>query len=260
MSQIEYTPILRRKMKSIKSIPAIATLLLLTSTIHAQLSYTVLDAFDYNDGLGCTSSTLFAGRDGAFYGMRSYCGSGGVSPPSFGSFFRIDLAGMLTTVHSFNGSDGSVGLVNYAGWSPLLVQGSDSNLYGATSAGGLGSDGSTGTGYGTIFRMATNGALTTVYSFTGASDGSFPYNIITGSDGNFYGLTSFGGIDCCAFTDSTGMQRSGRGTIFKITPAGVVSTVGGNGSAGHSGDTGPATFAQLNGPVGVALDGNGNRV
>ncbi len=46
--------------------------------------------------------------------------------------------------------------------------------------------------------------------------------------------------------------------VRKITPAGVISTVAGNGHPGFSGDNGPATAAQLNQPYDVALDAAGN--
>jgi sugar lactone lactonase YvrE len=42
--------------------------------------------------------------------------------------------------------------------------------------------------------------------------------------------------------------------IRKVTPGGVITTVAGNGSVGFSGDGGPATAAQLNGPQAVAVD------
>jgi sugar lactone lactonase YvrE len=39
---------------------------------------------------------------------------------------------------------------------------------------------------------------------------------------------------------------------------GIITTIAGNGSTGNSGDGGPATNAQMDGPVGLCLDKNGN--
>ena len=46
--------------------------------------------------------------------------------------------------------------------------------------------------------------------------------------------------------------------ILKVSPSGTVTTVAGNGTGGFSGDGGPATSAELNGPSGVAVDAQGN--
>ncbi len=46
--------------------------------------------------------------------------------------------------------------------------------------------------------------------------------------------------------------------IRKVSPAGIISTVAGNGQQGFSGDGGPATQAALKGPNGVAVDAAGN--
>jgi uncharacterized protein (TIGR03437 family) len=46
--------------------------------------------------------------------------------------------------------------------------------------------------------------------------------------------------------------------VRKVTPAGVITTVAGNGKFDYSGDGGPATSAALNGPRGVAEDAAGN--
>ncbi|MER7225902.1 hypothetical protein ABT370_22285, partial [Streptomyces rubradiris] len=64
-----------------------------------------------------------------------------------------------------------------------------------------------------------------------------------------------------------GVAVDGTGTLYfsdynnhrirKITTDGKIGTVAGNGTAGFSGDGGPATAAQLNCPRGVAVDSTG---
>src|SRR5881397_2484575 len=78
---------------------------------------------------------------------------------------------------------------------------SDGNFYGSTRAGG------TNGGYGTIFKMSTNGVLTSLLSFNGTNGASPPYGplVQTAAD-TFYGTTSRGGAD-------------NRGTVFRFTIA-----------------------------------------
>jgi sugar lactone lactonase YvrE len=47
---------------------------------------------------------------------------------------------------------------------------------------------------------------------------------------------------------------TGNNRVRRINVAGVISTVAGSGTAGFSGDGGPAALAQLNGPLGLAVD------
>jgi hypothetical protein len=52
---------------------------------------------------------------------------------------------------------------------------------------------------------------------------------------------------------------SGNNVVREVNAqTGIITTVAGDGTPGYSGDGGPATSAQLNGPLGVALDASGN--
>jgi uncharacterized repeat protein (TIGR03803 family) len=144
--------------------------------------------------------------NGNFYGTTS---GGGAN--SGGTIFKITTRGALTTLYSFcaqtNCADGS---------SPRsLTLGTDGSLYGTTVFGGA--DASC---YlcGTVFKMTPSGQLTTLHSFDG-TDGASPRSLIQGSDGNFYG-TTYG-------DDATNCEETGVncGTVFKMTPAGVLTTL-----------------------------------
>jgi uncharacterized repeat protein (TIGR03803 family) len=116
----------------------------------------------------------------------------------------------FSTLVDFNGTNGQEPL-------GTLIQGSDGNLYGTTYAGGA-------NGYGSIYKMTPTGTLTTIYSFcseTGCTDGANPAAaLVLGSDGNFYGTTWAGGV----FEPMPNPSAYG-GTVFRITPAGVLTTL-----------------------------------
>ena len=111
-----------------------------------------------------------------------------------GTIFKLTPDGVLTTLHSFNRTDGT----NPSG---TLVQGRDGFFYGTTQAGGASVNCSGGCG--TIFKVSPAGALTSLHSFSGR-DGETPYaGLLKGSDGFFYGTTVDGGT-------------YGYGTIFRM--------------------------------------------
>ncbi len=86
------------------------------------------------------------------------------------------------------------------------------------------------------------------YSGDGASAlqaGMFPSAIALGPNGNFY------------FTDD-GAAAGSSCRVRMVNSSGTISTVAGNGTCGDTGDGGAATSAEMNGPVGVALDSAGN--
>ena len=83
------------------------------------------------------------------------------------------------------------------------------NLYGTTFGGGA-------YGNGTVFKVATNGDATTLYSFTGAADGAGPLGgLIRDRRGRLYGTTLRGGdqsVTCDGYV--------GCGTVFELTSQG----------------------------------------
>lgn len=68
----------------------------------------------------------------------------------------IALNGTLTTLHSFNGTDGKY--PHFAG----LVQATNGYLYGGP------------VGVGTVFKIALSGTLTTLYGFNETGSGNLP--------------------------------------------------------------------------------------
>ena len=118
------------------------------------------------------NSGLTLGTDGSLYGTTTVGGSIG-----YGTVFKITTAGILTTLHAFNG--------NPEGEQPNAppVQGPDGNFYGTTSNGG-------GAVFGTVYKMTPAGALTVIYTFGGTI--RYPYALVLGTDGNFYGTTGGG--------------------------------------------------------------------
>ena len=134
---------------------------------------------------------LVRGSDGNFYGTAFSGGANG-----YGTVFRFATDGTLTTLASFGNTNG-------ANPQAGLVQGSDGNFYGTTSAGGAYTNQS-GLGYGTIFKLTTNGTLTTLVSFDGTNGASPQAALVQSVDGSFYGTTAQGGAN-------------GYGTVFRLS-------------------------------------------
>jgi uncharacterized repeat protein (TIGR03803 family) len=152
----------------------------------AQTTFIPLYSFTGNVGVNPIASLIQA-SDGNLYGTAYGGGTNG-----FGAVFRITTGGTPTPLYSFTG--GNDGARPYAG----LMQASDGNLYGTTEDGGT-------NGYGAVFRITTNGTLTSLYSFTGGHDGANPRGgLVQASDGKLYGTTANGGTNF-------------DGTIFRIT-------------------------------------------
>jgi uncharacterized repeat protein (TIGR03803 family) len=182
---------------------------------------TTLYSFCSQGGFNCTDGAdplagLVLATNGDFYGTTQYGGANCIANGGCGTVFSITPSGTLTTLHSFAGypTDGS----NPQG---ALVQGTDGSLYGTTVQDGPNciADG----GCGTVFKITPSGTLTTLYNFcsqggSNCTDGKYPNaGLIQGTNGDFYGTASAGGANCTAY--------GGCGTIFKIIPSGMLTTL-----------------------------------
>ncbi|HWQ32319.1 MAG TPA: BACON domain-containing carbohydrate-binding protein [Blastocatellia bacterium] len=99
---------------------------------------------------------------------------------------------------------------------------------------------------------------------------STPASLLTTIAGN--GLAGFSGDNGAAQAASLSrpirLAYDGAGNLYfadfnnhrvrRVAPNGIITTIAGNGVAGFSGDGGPATQAQLNFPLGVAIDRDGS--
>ena len=155
----------------------------------------------YNFGSGAWPNGLIQAADGNFYGTT---GAGGTS--NWGTVFKMATNGSLTLLYSFCAKNGCAdGSDPQSG----LIQATDGNFYGTTFSGGA-------HGEGTVFKVTSSGALSTLYSFcalAACTDGSSPIaDLVQASDGSFYGTTQYGG-------------SYDYGTVFRITPCGKLTTL-----------------------------------
>jgi uncharacterized repeat protein (TIGR03803 family) len=157
---------------------------------------------------------LMLGVDGNFYGTTNYGGTAVSDPCSefgCGTVFKITPDGRLTTLYSFcsktSCSDGAFPVAP-------LIQAADGNLYGTTLNGGPAGGTDCPSGCGTVFKITLGGKLTTLHRFAPQKpSGKLPYApLAQGTDGNFYGTTNTGGAS----------GGGGAGTVFEMTPEGVV--------------------------------------
>jgi len=188
------------------------------------VSFTFTNAPNYGASGGYErTGSMVQGDDGNFYGTTP---SG--EPPdannlsgtfTYGTVFKMTPAGTFTSIYFFDALAAEYSGAPLDGQWPVgnLINGTDGNLYGTAPNGGA-------YAAGTVFQIMTNGALTVIYSFGGNAgfepavgwtnyDGNEPLaGVVQGTDGNFYGTTASDGA-------------YGQGTVFQLTPGGVLMTL-----------------------------------
>ena len=172
---------------------------------------------------------LVQAADGTFYGLTNQGGTG-----HFGTIFNMTPSGQLTTIHTFEGTDG--------GFPEGIMQASNGAFYGSTEF-----DGAYGYG-GTLFLLNSTG-FTTLYNFcsqTNCPDGAGPSVLTQGTDGIFYGTTEVGGdLNYCF---------GGCGTLFSLND-GLHAFVEANPDFGKAGHKVILLGTNLTGTSGVSFHG-----
>ena len=85
-----------------------------------------------------------------------------------------------------------------------------------------------------IRKIDTDGIITTIAETTTIG------GVTIGADGNVF------------------ITETGAGRILRLNPSGEISIIAGSAKSGFSGDGGPATRAELDGPGGIEIDADGN--
>jgi uncharacterized repeat protein (TIGR03803 family) len=174
-----------------------AMALAVQTSVWAQ-NFKTIHNFDLHDG-GDPEAGLLQAANGNLYGT-TYLGGGNMNSCELGcgTVFKIATNGKLTTLHSFDGTDGS-------GPSAAPLQAVFGSIYGTTVYGGANEY---PLGDGTVFKI-TSGKLMTLYNFCSeadCADGVEPEaGLIQADNGSLYGTTDYGG-------------DPGQGTVFKMNP------------------------------------------
>jgi uncharacterized repeat protein (TIGR03803 family) len=211
------------------------------------VTFAISNVYSFTDGLDGRQprGALVQGTDGNFYGTTEHGGF-----YNYGTIFVLGISKggpggdppwSLTNLFSF--TDHADGAYPNGG----LVQGLDGLLYGTTSYGGDNPAPSLPGGGGTIYSInPATAVLISIYSF----GDDHPQPLMQATDGNFYSTTTHG----------SGVEP--HGTIFRLTPDGVISTLwtfsGTNGSNPSGALVQYSTSAQAGHLLGTTSDGGTN--
>src|SRR5215472_1123603 len=168
------------------------TLFNLSSGGRESVLYNFCAQANCNDGANPSAAPV-PSLNGGLLGTTSGGGANGQ-----GTLFEVSPTGKFATLYSFcaqaSCTDGAVPVT-----SP--IQTANGVIYGTTEAGGTNASGN-------VYALTPQGRLLNLYSFPSAGPFDALPTLTQGSDGNFYGVTHYGGA------------ATNDGSVFKITPQG----------------------------------------
>jgi uncharacterized repeat protein (TIGR03803 family) len=147
---------------------------------------TVLYNFKGGADGGTPEAGMIQDAAGNLYGTTVFGGAFG-----HGVVFKLDTVLNESVLHSFKGvGDGTNTLAS-------LIRDDAGNLYGTASGGGSFKGPCAGSGCGTVFKLAPNGKLMVLHTFTGGPDGARPLGLVRDAAGNLFGTAGGGGDPDC---------------------------------------------------------------
>jgi sugar lactone lactonase YvrE len=245
---------------------------------NASLSYPTGVAFDLLGNLYCSTghrvrkvdtrgiiTTVAGNGSGAFAGDGGLATNASLYSPlglacdAYGNLYiadssnnrvrKVDVKGVITTVAG-NGTSGFSGeggpATNAAFHTPSAVIVDNSGAVYVTDADN-----------NRVRRIAPNGVVTTV-----AGNGTAGYAGDGGwaTNASLWLAATTRGVGGLALDEAGNLYfaDTGNHSVRRVDTKGIIMPVAGMGSSGFSGDGGQATFAKVNTPRGIALDGLGN--
>ena len=200
------------------------------------------------------NGTIVFAPDGTAAASAGICPQGSLGTDTAGNLYipdtltnsirKVDAQGILTTVA---GSPGSFGFGGDGGLATSAILSSPQDA--APDAGGT-----LWIADSSNFRVRKVDGVGVVATVAGVSGWSFA------GDGGAATSAILSAVSGVAL-DATGnlfIADTSNTRIRKVSPAGIITTVAGNGIIGNSGDGGPATSAHLFAPSSVAVDSSGN--